>query len=89
MVKIADIVIHFLTPLVSFLLLIIALNNENYILGLFSGIAFMSMSVNVFINNIPDLSGLENLILASLYFGVGAYIFIIASLENINENGGA
>lgn len=84
----SDLIIHFLSPMVFLFLLVIAFTYEDYILGLFSGLGFLSLSVAIFIDNIALLSSLENLLLASIYFGVGAYLFIVGTWQEINNRMG-
>lgn len=80
-----DAIIFFLPPMVGFLLLIIGFSYKNYVFTIFSGLLFLSLSVATFINPIIDLSSLSNDILASFYFAVGAYLFIVSSIELYQE----
>lgn len=81
----ADMIVHFLSPFVFFTMLAISFAYRNYVLAIISGLGFLSISVAYFLNPIPDISSLENIILSSIYFGLGAYLFIVASIEQINE----
>jgi hypothetical protein len=84
----ADIIIHFLSPVICLTLLTMGIAFRNYVLGIISGIGFLSISVNTFINVVPDISSLENTILGSIYFALGAYVFVVGSIEYIQELAG-
>lgn len=80
-----EVIVFFLAPLVSFGLLTLAFAYENAILGLLAGFGFLGLSVVTFINPLPDLSLLHNSVLGSIYFGVGAYVFVTGSFEEISK----
>ena len=78
-------IIFFLSPFVAFACLLIGFVFKNYIFAIIGGLAFLSLSVVTFISPIPDLSSVLNTVLGSVYFAIGAYSFVVPTIEYIQE----
>lgn len=80
-----DPTVLFITPVILLSLLTLAFFIKNYPIGLLAGFGFLSWGVVVLIDGIHDLSVLESLIIGSIAFGVGAYVFVVGSIDYIQE----
>lgn len=84
--SLVDAIIFFLPPFVCFTALIVGFSFKNYIITALSGLGFLSFSAATFISPVADLSVFTNVIIGSLYFAFGAYLFLVSSIEWIQEN---
>ena len=70
----------------ALLLLILAFWMKNYPLVMLSSMFILLLGVNIAVNGIGDIQNtfLTNII-SSIMIGVGAYIFVVASIEKMQE----
>lgn len=81
-----DAIIFFLPAFIGFTCAAFGFSFQNYILLIFGGLLFLGMGVATIVSPIPDLSVLSNVVVYSLYFGLGAYLTVAPSVEWLQEN---
>lgn len=78
-------VVYFIVPIIGIVIFALGLSYEDYVLIMFGGIVLLIFGTTTFIYPIPVLESVQNDVLASVCFGIGAYIGIRASVEKIQQ----
>ena len=76
---------YFLPPFIGFFLILFGFSCKEYVPGILGGLFLFLYGVELVINPLPVFSSLMNLIIASVNFGFGAYVWIRGSIEAIRE----
>lgn len=79
----SDLIIYFLPAFLGVAFTFLALEYENYSLGMLGGLTLLSYGVAVLINPIGTLSSLSNDVVGSILIGSGSYIIIAGNIEYI------
>lgn len=78
-------ILYFLPPALGITLLVLAFKYNEDIAGIFGGLMLFLFGVEVLINPIASLTTLMNVVLGSLCFGYGAYVFIYGSIQKFQS----
>lgn len=75
----------FVAAVLAYLLLVLALTIHDYIIGMISGMAILSVGIYIAIYNMENINNLLTQAFGLISIMLGSYAFINASKEKIEE----
>lgn len=84
MVSVVDV---FLLVLLGVIFFVIGREYRDSTFGILSGVIIFLLGVDVFINSVSGLTVFANVVVASVFWAIGGYIFLRGGIEAIERNG--
>ena len=78
-------IIYFLPLILGIALFLIGREYKDFMIGFLSGIMFFVYGVALLINPLPTIDALTNTLVATILWGLGAYIMIRSGYEQIKK----